>query len=100
MVIYAYSTANYPEEQGVIKFDIRIASLPPGSDLPPGQMSSRMFNLRPSGKVVVCEPFGEFFTKNIEAEMIFVGSGADMAPIRSHIFGQLRRLKPNHKIGF
>ncbi|MFG9884402.1 NADH:ubiquinone reductase (Na(+)-transporting) subunit F [Pseudomonas aeruginosa] len=69
-VIRAYSMANYPEEQGVVKFNIRIASPPPGSDLPPGQMSSWVFNLKPGDKVTVYGPFGEFFAKDTEAEMV------------------------------
>lgn len=92
--------ANYPEEKGVVKFNIRIASPPPGSDLPPGQMSSWVFNLKPGDKVTVYGPFGEFFAKDTEAEMVFIGGGAGMAPMRSHIFDQLRRLKSNRKISF
>ena len=99
-VIRAYSMANYPEEKGVVKFNIRIASPPPGSDLPPGQMSSWVFNLKPGDKVTVYGPFGEFFAKDTEAEMVFIGGGAGMAPMRSHIFDQLRRLKSNRKISF
>lgn len=99
-VIRAYSMANYPEEKGVVKFNIRIASSPPGSDLPPGQMSSWVFNLKPGDKVTVYGPFGEFFAKDTEAEMVFIGGGAGMAPMRSHIFDQLRRLKSNRKISF
>ncbi|MFB9885607.1 NADH:ubiquinone reductase (Na(+)-transporting) subunit F [Balneatrix alpica] len=100
-VIRAYSMANYPEEKGVVKFNIRIATPPPGKmDLPPGKMSSFVFNLKPGDKVAVYGPFGEFFAKETDAEMVFIGGGAGMAPMRSHIFDQLRRLKSKRKISF
>ena len=100
-VIRAYSMANYPEEKGVVKFNIRIATPPPRSKgIPPGQMSSWAFNLKPGDKVTVFGPFGEFFAKDTDAEMIFVGGGAGMAPMRSHIFDQLKRLNSKRKISF
>lgn len=99
-VIRAYSMANYPEEKGVVKFNIRIASPPPGTDYPPGQMSSWTFNLKPGDKVTVYGPFGEFFAKDTDAEMVFIGGGAGMAPMRSHIFDQLKRLNSKRKMSF
>ena len=99
--IRAYSMANYPEEQGVVKFNIRIATPPPGTQgINPGIMSSYVFNLKPGDKVAVYGPFGEFFAKDTDAEMVFVGGGAGMAPMRSHIFDQLKRLKSDRKISF
>lgn len=99
--IRAYSMANYPEERGVVKFNIRIATPPPRSQgIPPGIMSSWVFSLKPGDKVKVYGPFGEFFAKETEAEMVFIGGGAGMAPMRSHIFDQLRRLKSKRKISF
>jgi Na+-transporting NADH:ubiquinone oxidoreductase subunit F len=98
--IRAYSMANYPEEKGVIKFNIRIATPPPGTDFPPGKMSSYVFGLKPGDKVKVFGPYGEFFAKDTDAEMVFIGGGAGMAPMRSHIFDQLRRLKTKRKISF
>jgi len=99
--IRAYSMANYPEEQGVVKFNIRIATPPPGTTgINPGIMSSYVFNLKPGDKVTVYGPFGEFFAKETDAEMVFVGGGAGMAPMRSHIFDQLKRLKTDRKISF
>ena len=99
--IRAYSMANYPEEQGVVKFNIRIATPPPGAQgINPGIMSSYVFNLKPGDKVAVYGPFGEFFAKDTDAEMVFVGGGAGMAPMRSHIFDQLKRLKSDRKISF
>lgn len=100
-VIRAYSMANYPEEKGVVKFNIRIATPPPGSQgIPPGLMSSYVFSLKPGDKVTVFGPFGEFFAKDTDAEMVFVGGGAGMAPMRSHIFDQLKRLKSKRKMSF
>lgn len=96
----AYSMANYPEELGILKFNIRIASPPPGSSFPPGQMSSYVFNLKPGDKLDVYGPFGEFFAKKTKAEMVFIGGGAGMAPMRSHIFDQLKRIKTDRKITF
>jgi len=98
--VRAYSMANYPEEKGVVKFNIRIASPPPGTDLPPGKMSSYVFNLKPGDEIDVFGPFGEFFAKDTDAEMVFVGGGAGMAPMRSHIFDQLKRLSSTRKITF
>ncbi|OOV88276.1 NADH:ubiquinone reductase (Na(+)-transporting) subunit F [Oceanospirillum linum] len=97
----AYSMANYPEEKGVVKFNIRIASPPPGrDDVPPGQMSSYVFSLKPGDKITVSGPFGEFFAKDTDNEMVFIGGGAGMAPMRSHIFDQLKRLNSKRKISF
>ncbi len=97
----AYSMANYPEEQGIIMLNVRIATPPPRQmDLPPGIMSSYIFNLKPGDKVTISGPFGEFFAKKTDAEMVFVGGGAGMAPMRSHIFDQLRRLHTDRKMSF
>lgn len=99
--IRAYSMANYPEERGLVKFNIRIATPPPGrDDLPPGIMSSFVFNLKKGDTIDVYGPFGEFFAKDTDAEMVFVGGGAGMAPMRSHIFDQLNRLNSKRKISF
>lgn len=100
-VIRAYSMANYPEERGVVKFNIRIATPPPRTEgINPGIMSSYVFNLKPGDKVTVYGPFGEFFAKDTDAEMVFIGGGAGMAPMRSHIFDQLKRLKSTRKMSF
>jgi Na+-transporting NADH:ubiquinone oxidoreductase subunit F len=84
----------------LVKFNIRIATPPPGTDLPPGQMSSYVFNLKPGDKIAVFGPFGEFFAKDTDNEMVFIGGGAGMAPMRSHIFDQLKRLNSKRKISF
>ncbi|MBY6189217.1 NADH:ubiquinone reductase (Na(+)-transporting) subunit F [Microbulbifer agarilyticus] len=100
-VVRAYSMANYPEEKGVVKFNIRIATPPPRTEgIPPGQMSSYVFNLKPGDKMRVYGPFGEFFAKETDNEMVFIGGGAGMAPMRSHIFDQLKRLHSSRKISF
>ena len=99
-VIRAYSMANYPNEKGIMKFNIRIASPPPGTDFPPGEMTSYIFNLKEGEKLTIFGPFGDFFAEDTDNEMIFIGGGAGMAPMRSHIFDQLLRLNSNRKITF
>lgn len=100
-VTRAYSMANYPDEKGLIMLNVRIASPPPGSeDVPPGVMSSYIFNLKPGDEVTISGPFGEFFARDTKNEMIFIGGGAGMAPMRSHIFDQLKRLHSDRKISF
>ena len=100
-VIRAYSMANYPEEKGIIMLNVRVATPPPREmDLPPGQMSSYIFDLKPGDEVTIAGPFGEFFAKETDAEMVFVGGGAGMAPMRSHIFDQFQRLQANRKVSF
>ena len=97
----AYSMANYPEEEGIIMLNVRIATPPPGRlHLPAGKMSSYIFSLKAGDKVTISGPFGEFFAKETENEMVFIGGGAGMAPMRSHIFDQLKRLKSKRKMSF
>ncbi len=97
----AYSMANYPEEHGIIMLNVRIASPPPRTpDVPPGIMSSYIFNLKPGDEVVISGPFGEFFATENDTEMIFIGGGAGMAPMRSHIFDQFRRIHTDRKVSF
>ncbi|MFS1437423.1 NADH:ubiquinone reductase (Na(+)-transporting) subunit F [Shewanella sp. 10N.286.48.A6] len=98
-VLRAYSMANYPDEKGTIMLNVRIAT-PPSNDLPPGQMSSYIFNLKTGDKVTISGPFGEFFVKETDAEMVFVGGGAGMAPMRSHIFDQLKSKQTKRKMSF
>ncbi|MCV5959539.1 FAD-binding oxidoreductase, partial [Escherichia coli] len=91
--IRAYSMANYPEEHGIIMLNVRIATPPPNNpDVPPGIMSSYIWSLKEGDKCTISGPFGEFFAKDTDAEMVFIGGGAGMAPMRSHIFDQLKRL--------
>jgi Na+-transporting NADH:ubiquinone oxidoreductase subunit F len=101
-VVRAYSMANYPEERGIIMLNVRVASPPPRGPegIPPGKMSSYIFGLEPGDEVVISGPFGEFFAKETQAEMLFIGGGAGMAPMRSHIFDQFRRLHTTRKVSF
>jgi Na+-transporting NADH:ubiquinone oxidoreductase subunit F len=97
----AYSMANYPEEEGIIMLNVRIATPPPGRlHLPAGKMSSFIFGLKAGDKVTISGPFGEFFAKETDNEMVFIGGGAGMAPMRSHIFDQLKRLNSKRKMSF
>jgi Na+-transporting NADH:ubiquinone oxidoreductase subunit F len=100
-VVRAYSMANFPEERGIIMLNVRVASPPPRNpDVPPGLMSSYIFGLKPGDEVVISGPYGEFFARDTPNEMIFIGGGAGMAPMRSHIFDQFRRLHSDRKISF
>jgi len=98
----AYSMANYPEEDDIVMLNVRIATPPPGANgkIPPGIMSSWIFNLKPGDKVDVSGPYGEFYARDTENEMVFIGGGAGMAPMRSHIFDQLKRLGSDRRISF
>ncbi len=98
----AYSMANYPEELGLIMLNVRVASPPPRAPegTPPGIMSSYIFNLKPGDDVEIAGPFGEFFAKDTDTEMVFIGGGAGMAPMRSHIFDQFRRICTKRKVTF
>ncbi|WP_333891928.1 NADH:ubiquinone reductase (Na(+)-transporting) subunit F [Atlantibacter subterraneus] len=99
--VRAYSMANYPDEKGIIMLNVRIATPPPNvPDAPPGIMSSYIWSLKAGDSVTISGPFGEFFAKETDAEMVFIGGGAGMAPMRSHIFDQLVRLKTQRKISF
>ena len=98
-VVRAFSMANYPEEKGVIMLNVRIASPPPRAPegTPPGRMTAYLFDLEPGDEVSISGPFGEFFAKETDAEMLFIGGGAGMAPMRSHIFDQFYGLHKNKK---
>jgi Na+-transporting NADH:ubiquinone oxidoreductase subunit F len=100
--IRAYSMANYPEEDTIVMLNVRIATPPPGAGdkVPTGIMSSYIFNLKPSDPVTISGPYGEFLARDTDAEMVFIGGGAGMAPMRSHIFDQLKRLDSKRKISF
>lgn len=99
--IRAYSMANYPEEEGIIMLNVRIATPPPRDlSLPCGKMSSYIWSLKAGDKVTISGPFGEFYAKETKSEMVFIGGGAGMAPMRSHIFDQLKRLHSDRKISF
>ena len=97
----AYSLANYPDEKGILMLTVSLALPPPGSpDVPPGVVSSFLFSLKPGDPVTIAGPFGEFFARDTDNEMVFIGGGAGMAPLRSHIFDQLKRIKTSRPISF
>ena len=100
--IRAYSMANYPEEDDIVMLNVRIATPPADAygKIPPGIMSSFIFDLKPGDKVMVSGPYGEFLARDTDNEMVFIGGGAGMAPMRSHIFDQLKRLGSDRKITF
>ncbi len=100
-VTRAYSMANYPGEKGIIKLNVRIASPPPGQvALPPGQVSSYIFNLQPGDDVTISGPFGEFFMDDSDSEILLIGGGAGMAPLRSHVFDLFKGKNTNRKVSF
>jgi Na+-transporting NADH:ubiquinone oxidoreductase subunit F len=100
-VVRAYSMANYPEEYGIIMLNVRIATPPPKQpDAPPGLMSSYIFSRKPGDEVIISGPFGEFFAKDTKSEMVFIGGGAGMAPMRSHIFDLFKRIHTDRKVSF
>jgi Na+-transporting NADH:ubiquinone oxidoreductase subunit F len=98
----AYSMANHPGENDMVMLVIRIAIPPPGApdSVPPGVVSSYLFALQPGDTVSVSGPFGHFFAADTDAEMVFIGGGAGMAPMRAHIFDQLERRKTRRRISF
>ncbi|KJS01960.1 MAG: Na(+)-translocating NADH-quinone reductase subunit F [Desulfobulbaceae bacterium BRH_c16a] len=100
-VTRAYSMANYPGEKGIIKLNVRIASPPPSeANIPPGKVSSYIFNLQPGDDVIISGPFGEFFMDESESEIILIGGGAGMAPLRSHVFDLFKARKTKRKVSF
>ncbi|MEC8592971.1 MAG: NADH:ubiquinone reductase (Na(+)-transporting) subunit F [Planctomycetota bacterium] len=100
-VVRAYSMANYPGEKGIIMLNVRVATPPPRNpELPPGKMSSYIFNLKEGDKVTISGPYGEFFIKESDAEMVYIGGGAGMAPLRSHIFELFKNLRTGRKVTY
>ncbi len=101
-VTRAYSMANYPGEKRIIKLNVRIASPPPGSDvaIPPGQVSSYIFNLQPGDDVTIAGPFGEFYMDDSDSEVMLIGGGAGMAPLRSHVFDLFKGKQTTRKVSF
>jgi len=102
----AYSMANYPAEKSLIKLNIRIAT-PPWDNVkkqymgvPPGLCSTFIFSRRPGDKVMISGPYGEFHIKDTKNEMIYIGGGAGMAPLRSHIFHLFNTLQTKRKVSY
>ncbi len=96
----AYSMANHPAEGNRVMLNVRIATAPRGMDVPPGIASSYIFNCKPGDKVMVSGPYGEFFMKDTDREIVFVGGGAGMAPMRSHIFDLFNTKRTTRKASF
>ena len=97
----AYSMANHPAEGNIVMLNVRIAHPPPQKwDAPPGIASSYIFNLKPGDKVTISGPYGEFFIKDTKREMVYVGGGAGMAPLRSHLFHLFHTLKTGRKVSY
>ncbi len=96
----AYSMANHPAEGNIVMLNVRIATAPRGMDVPPGIASSYIFNLKEGDKVMVSGPYGEFFMKDTEREIVFIGGGAGMAPMRSHIMDLFHTQKTKRKVSF
>ncbi|OVE73376.1 NADH:ubiquinone reductase (Na(+)-transporting) subunit F [bacterium B17] len=96
----AYSMASHPAEGDRIILNVRIAPPPANSHMPPGIASSYIFNLKPGDKVMISGPYGEFFMKDSDREVMFIGGGAGMAPMRSHIFDLFHTRKTNRKATF
>ena len=97
----AYSMANHPAEGNIVMLNVRIAHPPPQKwDAPPGIASSYIFNLKPGDDVTISGPYGEFFIKDTEREMVYIGGGAGMAPLRSHLFHLFHTLKTGRKVSY
>jgi len=101
-IFRAYSMANHPAEGNIVMLNIRIATPPPHlwNDVPPGIASSYIFNLKPGDKVTISGPYGDFFIKDTDREMVYIGGGAGMAPLRSHLFHLFHTLKTNRKVSY
>ena len=101
-IFRAYSMANHPAEGNRVMLNVRIATPPPAlwNDVPPGLASSYIFNLKAGDKVTISGPYGEFFIKDTDREMVYIGGGAGMAPMRSHLFHLFQTLKTNRKVSF
>jgi len=101
-VFRAYSMANHPAEGNIVMLNVRISTPPPTlwNDAPPGIASSYIFNLKAGDKVTISGPYGEFFIKDSDREMIYIGGGAGMAPMRSHLFHLFHTLKTGRKVTY
>ncbi|MBT3945922.1 MAG: NADH:ubiquinone reductase (Na(+)-transporting) subunit F [Candidatus Marinimicrobia bacterium] len=98
----AFSMANHPAEGNRIMLNVRIATPPPPlwNDVPPGLATSYIFNLKTGDKVTISGPYGDFFIKETDREMVYIGGGAGMAPMRSHLFHLFQTLKTGRKVSF
>lgn len=106
-IVRAYSMGNHPAEGDIIMLNIRIAVPPPDrssptgwKQVPPGLATSYIFSRKPGDKVTISGPFGEFFIQETEREMVYIGGGAGMAPLRSHLFHLFHTLKTGRKVSY
>ena len=105
-IFRAYSMANHPAEGNIVMLNIRIATPPwdrknnKWMDVNPGICSSYVFGCKPGDKVTISGPYGEFFIKETDAEMLYIGGGAGMAPMRSHLFHLFHTLKTGRKVTY
>lgn len=100
-IFRAYSMANHPAEGNIVMLNVRIATPPPRTEgIPPGKASSYIFNLKPGDKVTISGPYGEFFAKETDREMVYIGGGAGMAPMRCHLFDLFHTRKTSRKVSF
>ncbi len=105
-IFRAYSMANHPAEGNIIMLNVRIATPPwdrakgAFADVPPGLCSSYIFSRKPGDKVTISGPYGEFHIKDTDREMVYIGGGAGMAPLRSHIFHLFHTLKTGRKVSY
>lgn len=100
-IFRAYSMANHPAEGNKVMTTIRYANPPPGSQgIPPGKCSGYVFTLKKDDKITFSGPYGEFFIKDTKREMVYIGGGAGMAPMRSHLFHLFHTLKTDRKVSF
>ena len=105
-VVRAYSMASYPAEGRNIMLNVRVAAPPwdrakdSWADVNPGVASSYIFNQKPGDKVIISGPYGEFFINDSEAEMLYIGGGAGMAPMRSHLYELFKTLKTGRKVSY
>lgn len=101
-IVRAYSMANHPGEKGIIMLNVRVAFPPADAppDAPPGKASSWLFKLKKGDEVTISGPYGEFYIHDSDSEMIYIGRGAGMAPLRSHIYDLLKNRKTQRKIAY
>lgn len=99
-IFRAYSMANHPAEGNIVMLNIRIANPPPRTDHSPGKCSSYVFSLKPGDKVRISGAYGEFFINETQREMVYIGGGAGMAPMRSHLFHLFHTEKTQRKVSF
>jgi len=100
-IFRAYSMANHPAEGNMVMLNVRIANPPPRTvGLPPGIASTYIFDLKPGDKVTISGPYGEFFAQDTNREMVYIGGGAGMAPMRSHLFDLFHTIKTGRKVSY